>query len=86
MFLFRAFSGLESHTSLSNGVFRAVIKHFQMPLKINCINSLIDSSSSEGQRGVCSEGESCGGDQGERETGKGKSIYSINLFLSFLFL
>ncbi len=57
-----------------------------MPLKINYINSLIDSSGSEGQRGVCSEGESCGGDQGERATGKGKSIYSLNLFLSFLFL
>lgn len=45
-----------------------------MPHKINCMNSFIDSGGREGQRGVRSEGESCGGDQGEGETGKGKHL------------
>lgn len=47
------------------------------------MNSLTDSGGREGQRGVRSEGESCGGDQGKRETGKGKSIYTINSLLLY---
>jgi len=45
-----------------------------MPHKINDMNSFIDSVVREGQRGVRSEGKSCGGDQGEGETGKGKRL------------
>lgn len=45
-----------------------------MSHKWNHINSFIDSGVREGQRGVRSEGKSCGGDQGEGETGKGKHL------------
>lgn len=54
-----------------------------MQLKSNHLNFFIDSGGREGQRSVCSEGESRGGDQGEREIGKGKSI---NKFLRFFVL